>query len=417
MNRTSLCLLGLACAAFLFSAHTVLALDSAEYGTLLKTEWNGAKTLVWDADWSNDGKWVAFRANNKIWLMPSEGGTPVDVTKDITDICANPRFSCNSGEITYTRTIIVNAQIGFSIVSRIEGVDIESGARRIVMENNASAGDWSEDGKFMVFVQNAGNMNLAALKLFNNVEKTYSSVESIGRDFNWGPCISPDGSFIIFSMKVSGAYRLYRIPSSGGQPVEFASVPVQAGHQIMGPAISPNGEWILYTEISTAYESARLYVLNILSGKSAALIPDAAKPHWFGCWSPDGTKILYSVMDENRMTEFYLRDFTFADSGGGTSVKSAGPASFTLSGNHPNPFNPSTAISFSLEKAGTVELAIYDITGRKVRDLANGHMAPGRHEAVWNGRDDRGMPAASGVYFARLVSGGTTLSHRMLLMK
>ncbi len=352
--------------------------------------------------------------------MPAGGGTPLDVTKDIADVCANPRFTSDSGEITYTRTIIVDAPVGFSVVSRIEGVGVESGARRIIMENNASAGDWSKDGKSMVFIQDTGNMNLAALKLFNTEENTFatfSSVESIGREFNWGPCISQDASSIVFSIKVSGAYRLYSIPSSGGQPVKFSSVPVQAGHQIMGPAISPNGEWILYTEISSTYESARLYVLNTITGKSAVLIPDAAKPHWFGCWSPDGTKILYSVMDENRMTEFYIRDFPSPDSGGGTPVESAEPASFTVSGNRPNPFNPTTAISFSLEKAGTVRLAVYDITGRKVRDLVNGQMAPGRHEAVWNGRDDRGARAASGVYVARLSSYGTSTSHRMLLMK
>ena len=60
---------------------------------------------------------------------------------------------------------------------------------------------------------------------------------------------------------------------------------------------------------------------------------------------------------------------------------------------------------------------MYDITGRKVRELVNGRIEPGAHSAVWNGLDESGVPAASGIYFARLRDGEMTSTRRMILMK
>ena len=63
----------------------------------------------------------------------------------------------------------------------------------------------------------------------------------------------------------------------------------------------------------------------------------------------------------------------------------------------PNPFNPSTTLSFDLPEAGEVRLAVYDVTGRTVESLVNSHLSLGYHEVVWNAE---GM--TSGVYFMRL---------------
>jgi ligand-binding sensor domain-containing protein len=95
----------------------------------------------------------------------------------------------------------------------------------------------------------------------------------------------------------------------------------------------------------------------------------------------------------------------------------ARPARITLDGNYPNPFNPSTTLSFTLSEPGNVELAVYSITGRKVRTLVSGVLPAGERVAVWDGTDETGTPVSSGVYVARLRAGGMVSSRRMLLLK
>jgi len=78
------------------------------------------------------------------------------------------------------------------------------------------------------------------------------------------------------------------------------------------------------------------------------------------------------------------------------------PTSFDLKQNYPNPFNPSTTIGFALPDAGKVTLRIYSLTGQLVRELANANYAGGRHQIVWDAKDERGLRVASGVYFYKL---------------
>ncbi len=100
-----------------------------------------------------------------------------------------------------------------------------------------------------------------------------------------------------------------------------------------------------------------------------------------------------------------------------TAVEELPLARTFLSPPHPNPFNPRTELAFSLEKPGEVQLAVYDAAGRKLAVLAAGHHDRGRHTAVWNGRDQRGRPAAAGVYIARLVVGDRVESRKLALLK
>jgi hypothetical protein len=92
------------------------------------------------------------------------------------------------------------------------------------------------------------------------------------------------------------------------------------------------------------------------------------------------------------------------------------PKIFTLFQNIPNPFNPTTTISFSLTKTAHVELNVYDVTGRLVRVLAGGHMGSplpaGAHSFVFDGSD---LP--SGIYFARMDAGGEVRTKKMVLLK
>ncbi|HEX6790338.1 MAG TPA: FlgD immunoglobulin-like domain containing protein [Candidatus Krumholzibacteria bacterium] len=92
-------------------------------------------------------------------------------------------------------------------------------------------------------------------------------------------------------------------------------------------------------------------------------------------------------------------------------------ASTRLEQNMPNPFNPTTAIRFSLASKENVTLAVYDIAGRLVRSLVNGTREVGSHEMTWDGRDNAGASVSSGVYFYRLDAGKFSQTRKMVLLK
>ena len=93
------------------------------------------------------------------------------------------------------------------------------------------------------------------------------------------------------------------------------------------------------------------------------------------------------------------------------------PAKFTLSGNYPNPFNPTTNISYSIPTDGNVELIVYNIRGQKVKKLVKGTQPAGVYNVTWNGKDENGWSVSSGVYFYKLRSSGKTAVKKMLLLK
>lgn len=86
--------------------------------------------------------------------------------------------------------------------------------------------------------------------------------------------------------------------------------------------------------------------------------------------------------------------------------------------NWPNPFNPSTTLSFSLPESGSARLVIYNLKGQMVKELCRDeHFSAGEHRFVWDGKDFGGNDVSSGVYFARLTSRSGSANHKILLMK
>ena len=84
---------------------------------------------------------------------------------------------------------------------------------------------------------------------------------------------------------------------------------------------------------------------------------------------------------------------------------------------YPNPFNPSTTISYDLPEAGPVTVVIYDVLGQQVRHLVSQVTSAGRYSIQWDARDNQGRGVASGVYIAKVDAGTSTLSQKMLLLK
>ncbi|HOX26645.1 MAG TPA: FlgD immunoglobulin-like domain containing protein [Candidatus Krumholzibacteria bacterium] len=85
--------------------------------------------------------------------------------------------------------------------------------------------------------------------------------------------------------------------------------------------------------------------------------------------------------------------------------------------NYPNPFNPKTTIMLNLPKTGDVSLKVYNVRGELVRTLIDGPMEAGSHRIEWNGDNDQGSRAPSGVYFYETQANGKVLVNKMALVK
>ena len=104
----------------------------------------------------------------------------------------------------------------------------------------------------------------------------------------------------------------------------------------------------------------------------------------------------------------------------GLVVAVPAPAARPMAGqvfNFPNPFNASTSISVTLPEAGEVDIEVYNILGQAVRRLFRGYRPAGVYQLAWDGRDDDGRAAASGVYLVSAQRGGVRYLARMTLLR
>jgi hypothetical protein len=157
-----------------------------------------------------------------------------------------------------------------------------------------------------------------------------------------------------------------------------------------------------YLVASSGLHTADFY--NIETGTYSMTVPVEI---WGKHWTlPDGRHL---VQSEN---VFYTLPAELVEAG--DQVAPTPQIGFHIA---PNPFNPSTTISFSLTKSDLVDIGVYNLRGERVRTLADGTFTAGEHRILWNGCDDRGMQSASGVYIMRMMSGGKAFVQKTLLLK
>lgn len=100
-----------------------------------------------------------------------------------------------------------------------------------------------------------------------------------------------------------------------------------------------------------------------------------------------------------------------------TSGARSNPSPVTLLGNHPNPFNPNTMISFNILQDQNVEIKVMDIRGQKVRTLLQENLYAGQHEIPWNGRDENGQSVSSGLYLYQVTTATSSMTGKMVLAR
>ena len=156
-----------------------------------------------------------------------------------------------------------------------------------------------------------------------------------------------------------------------------------------------------------------------------SIIPDGANIQvlaWDGTKS-QATPLSFTVYDSSS-NQFIPRaslvkqntDFYYVRLGGVLDGNIPGIASAAVS-NYPNPFNPSTTISYSIAKDGIVKLDIFNVKVQHVKTLVLETKKAGTHSIVWNGDDAAGNKVANGLYFTRMVSNGKVLTNKMMLLK
>ncbi|HEU4364714.1 MAG TPA: FlgD immunoglobulin-like domain containing protein, partial [Candidatus Krumholzibacteria bacterium] len=138
-----------------------------------------------------------------------------------------------------------------------------------------------------------------------------------------------------------------------------------------------------------------------------------AENEWWRGVAPSASKFQGNV-DRNP----YLTTEPDLDPGSPLLPERGIPTLFHLSGPVPNPFNPTTTISYDVPAPGAeVRLRVYDVRGRLVRDLVSEFKQAGRYSAVWDGVDRNGNGVASGVYFAQMRAGGFVMARKLVLLK
>lgn len=99
-----------------------------------------------------------------------------------------------------------------------------------------------------------------------------------------------------------------------------------------------------------------------------------------------------------------------------TAVPPSTPSTRVALSSRPNPSHGAASVHFDLTADETLNLTLYDLSGRQVRSLANGTFASGPHDVAWDGLDNAGRPAAAGVYLARLKGAHTTATQHLVLV-
>ncbi len=102
----------------------------------------------------------------------------------------------------------------------------------------------------------------------------------------------------------------------------------------------------------------------------------------------------------------------------GTSIEGElNPALTLAASNFPNPFNPTTTISYSVPTSGPTTVKVYNLKGQEITTLVNKDMTSGNYSVVWNGTDSKGTSVSSGIYFVRVQNSGKAVTSKMLLSK
>ncbi len=214
-------------------------------------------------------------------------------------------------------------------------------------------------------------------------------------DENGMPKVASPIGLSLKAAGMEGSQQVYELISNGGDAYSAQfTVNAQSGDVQVTAA---NSDWFL--------ESARNGddVLVAVAGTSV---------------SSDGVLARF-VVDQN--VEFTIDDLIVNEERSNTRLVSKGlgslPSAFALGNNYPNPFNPTTTISYSVPVAADINISVFNVIGQHVATLASGYHDAGVYEVVWDGTNASGTTVSSGVYFYKMTGTDKPETKKMMLLK
>lgn len=412
--------------------------------------------------WHPDGKQIIYTNRSNIYSISPQGGKPrvifesfyLYLYKDkrlILDQSINELIGFSpDGKLYLNRGIIDDPSVitvkedglggiqGITIKrysTVLDCLDTVTGkVRTISREGNMSA--LSPSGKYLAYTDSLKKIQV--IDLTTGEKKTAGSCQ-----INQRMSFTADERSILYTDDAgNSSWQLFRISVQGGNPqqVSFYSGGTTGLKRLLWDCTS-DGEWALYSDdndqlfskswtTSSGHQRSyttkvvQLCAFNLRTSEVVVILPPTGAISYGKVnISPDGKKICFILRDLEAEDSAYSESLYYKElllppaQVGPTGVANTPVFAFCVKDNFPNPFNPSTTISFSLPETGRASLVIYNASGQKVRELVTGILNAGRHSVVWDGRDGDGKMVSSGVYISRLTMKDRAASNRMLLLK
>ncbi|MBN2104257.1 cadherin-like domain-containing protein [bacterium] len=175
--------------------------------------------------------------------------------------------------------------------------------------------------------------------------------------------------------------------------------------------VNQNGQWIESDDhiIQNAELEAGTHIFeipvidNIQAGEYMSRFRFGSEPYlWFRGFAIDGE------------VEDHLLHLDFT---GVNQTESVIPTEYRLYQNHPNPFNPYTAITYDISEKTAVEIAVYNLAGQRIACLINQEQTPGMYRVIWQGLDMHGRAVSSGVYLCRMKARSFQKTTKLIFMR
>lgn len=220
-----------------------------------------------------------------------------------------------------------------------------------------------------------------------------------------------DSTFIITDDMTAPAVDTLYLTSASGLTISFTEPVEESSAELTSNYVIDNGIVVVYAVLDENLTDVHLATTHHVPGITYTItingIRDRAVPP--------------NTIAQNTTGEY---EYNPSVIGGGGDDPQALPKAYSLSQNFPNPFNPSTRITFTIPEKGSengekvrARLAIYNLKGQLVKILFEGELAPGYHTMTWDGRDDYGKNVGSGTYLYHLRAGNFNLTKKMTLVK
>lgn len=181
---------------------------------------------------------------------------------------------------------------------------------------------------------------------------------------------------------------------------------IMSNDQCYGAAVVTEGTVMIPAFISTLPEGSELQLVSWDGAKSEI------KPISMNLFDPDHDSFIKCSAFNKSDADYYLINI-----GSNPQEDDAPPAQQFSIQNYPNPFNPSTTIKYSVPTDGEVVITIHNIRGQVVKTLISDYKSDGLHQEIWNGKDQQENNVATGIYFVRIQTKDSSLTHKMIMLK